>query len=110
MKAASARGVAAGLTLVLFISLCSLDVPAAATPVQAPLPRAQIAPVALHTASTTVPNSSTSVPPKNAKRGLRLGHILLALPAVAVLAVAVATPLALRRYRERAARRRTDDG
>jgi hypothetical protein len=68
--------------------------------------------VALHAAITTVPSGSTSVPSgnakSNAKRGVRLGPILWAVPAIAVLGAAVATPLVLRRHRERTAPTRTN--
>jgi hypothetical protein len=100
VRAASVRTGAAALVL-LVLALCGLIVPAAA----APAPRVV---VDGHTAVTTVLTTSTSVPPVHTKKGVRLGPILWAVPAVAVLAAAVATPLFLRRHRERAGPNHTD--
>jgi hypothetical protein len=92
VKVALAQKGAAGF-VVLLLTLCTLVVPAAVDPV--PLPVAHAALVARHAAITTVPSGSTSVQPGNVKKGVRLGPVLWALPAVAVLCAAVATPLAL---------------
>jgi hypothetical protein len=111
VKGASPRIGAAAFVLIPLLTLCTVFVPAAAAPHpdRVPPPFAHAALVARHTVTTTRPNGSTTVPPDNAKKGVRLGPVLWALPAVAVLCAAVATPLALRRRRERAARRHADD-
>jgi hypothetical protein len=101
VRAASVRTGAAVLVL-LVVALCGLIVPAAA----GPAPRAI---VHGHTAITTVLTSSTSVPSVGPKKGVRFGPILWAVPAVAVLAAAVATPLFLRRHREPSGPDRTSD-
>jgi hypothetical protein len=98
------------VVLALLFTLCGLVVPAAASTVPVSIPLAQVAPVVRPAAIATASNGSTSVPPGNTKKGVRLGPILWAVPAVAVLCAAVATPLALRRYRERSARHRAGDG
>jgi hypothetical protein len=104
VRAASVRTGAAVLVL-LVVALCGLSVPAAAA-TAGPAPRAI---VYGHTAITTVLTSSTSVPSVGPKKGVRFGPILWAVPAVAVLAAAVATPLFLRRHRERSGPGRTSD-
>ena len=102
MRTGPARtGVVALVLLVL--AACSLVVPTAAAPVS-------LAHTARPVANATVSTVTTSVPTGHAKKGIQLGSFVWALPAVAVLAAAVAAPLVLRQRRERADGKRTDDG
>jgi hypothetical protein len=84
-----------GVVLILLVlAACSFIVPAAAIAV----PSAH----AVRHGAVTVANGSTSVPPGAHKKAVKLSSVVWAVLAVAVLAAAVATPLALRRHRERA--------
>jgi hypothetical protein len=88
-----ARTGAVALVL-LVLAVCSFAVPAAGAPAAPP------SQIVRHTAVIAVANGSTTVPASHPKKAVKLGSVLWAVLAVAVLAAAVATPLLLRRYRE----------
>jgi hypothetical protein len=87
--------------LALLVALCSVVVPPSAA---SPCLR-----VVAHAAMTAASGGSTSVPSGHAKKGVSLSSVGWAVLAVVVLAAAVATPLALRRHRDRTAENPTTD-